>query len=419
MNKEKYTLQEVTTPALEREWLDFPKRIYKGNRNWVCPLDVDVLEVFNPSKNELFADGEAIRWVARDARGELVGRIAAFYNREKASIEEQPTGGCGFFESIDDQQVADMLFEASRMWLASRGMEAMDGPINFGQRRDWWGLLVEGYEFQPLYKNPYNPPYYKELFENYGFKNYFNQHSFIWRVNDSEANKQIFARAERLYTVPGYRVENIDMNNLEEAAESFRVIYNKAWALFSGVKPMTQEEALEMVREMKPIIDPNIIFFAYFNEEPIGFFITVPDLNRLIGKFNGKFGLRQKLRLMWDLKVRKSCDRIFGIIFGITPEFHGKGVESAIMVKYWQFLERTKNPYKSMELAWIGDFNPVMNRMIETYVCATRHKVHHLPLPVRPHEGVPPLSAPGREAPFGMICCAASLSFQREISEEF
>jgi len=107
MNKEKYTLQEVTTPALEREWLDFPKRIYKGNRNWVCPLDVDVLEVFNPSKNELFADGEAIRWVARDARGELVGRIAAFYNREKASIEEQPTGGCGFFESIDDQQVAD------------------------------------------------------------------------------------------------------------------------------------------------------------------------------------------------------------------------------------------------------------------------------------------------------------------------
>ena len=377
MNKEKYTLQEVTTPALEREWLDFPKRIYKGNRNWVCPLDVDVLEVFNPSKNELFADGEAIRWVARDARGELVGRIAAFYNREKASIEEQPTGGCGFFESIDDQQVADMLFEASRMWLASRGMEAMDGPINFGQRRDWWGLLVEGYEFQPLYKNPYNLPYYKELFENYGFKNYFNQHSFIWRVNDSEANKQIFARAERLYTVPGYRVENIDMNNLEEAAESFRVIYNKAWALFSGVKPMTQEEALEMVREMKPIIDPNIIFFAYFNEEPIGFFITVPDLNRLIGKFNGKFGLRQKLRLMWDLKVRKSCDRIFGIIFGIAPEFHGKGVESGMMRFILEKYMRTpRNHYKTIEFAWVGDFNPVMNRMIESYVCATRHKMH-------------------------------------------
>jgi len=79
---------------------------------------------------------------------------------------------------------------------------------------------------------------------------------------------------------------------------------------------------------------------------------------------------------MWDLKVRRSCDRIFGIIFGIAPEFHGKGVESAIMVKYYEFLEMTKNQYKSMELAWIGDFNPVMNRMIETYVCATKHKMH-------------------------------------------
>ena len=270
--------------------------------------------------------------------------------------------------------IRDRLFDAARMWLASRGMEAMDGPINFGQRRDWWGLLVEGYEFQPLYKNPYNPPYYKELFEGYGFRNYFNQNSYIWRVNASEANKSIFARAGRLDA--SYHVENIDMNNLEEAAENFRVIYNKAWALFSGVKPMTREEALEMVREMKPIIDPRIIFFAYFNEEPIGFFITVPDLNRLIGKFNGKFGLWQKLRLMWDLKVRRSCDRIFGIIFGIAPEFHGKGVESAIMVKYYEFLEMTKNQYKSMELAWIGDFNPVMNRMIETYVCATKHKMH-------------------------------------------
>ncbi len=374
MSEQNFTLQEVTTPALERAWLDLPKRIYRGNRNWVCPLDEDVREVFDPARNELFADGEAVRWIVRDASDQVVGRIAAFYNREKAALEEQPTGGCGFFESVDDQRVADMLFDAARLWLASRGMEAMDGPINFGQRRDWWGLLVEGYEFQPLYKNPYNPPYYKELFERYGFRNYFNQNSYIWRVNASEANKQIFARAARLDA--SYHVENIDMRNTEEAAENFRVIYNKAWALFSGVKPMTQEEALQMMRLLRPIIDPNIIFFAYYNDEPIGFFVTVPDLNRLIGGFNGKFGWWQKLQLLWKLKVRKSCDRIFGIIFGIAPEFHGKGVESAIMVKYWQFLEQTKNPYKTMELAWIGDFNPVMNRMIETYVCATKHKMH-------------------------------------------
>ena len=376
MDSQKYRLQEIAGSAAEREWLDFPKRLYRGYSNWVCPLDNDIREVFDPKRNELFEDGEAVRWVVRDASGEIVGRIAAFYNREKAALEEQPTGCCGFFECIDSQQVADMLFDAARMWLASRGMEAMDGPVNFGQRSDWWGLLVEGYEFQPLYKNPYNPSYYKELFENYGFRNYFNQHSFIWRKDTSEANRQILVRAERLYTTPGYHVEPLDMHNLEETAENFRVVYNRAWALFSGVKPMTREEALVLLRRLKPILDPEIVFFAYFNQEPIGFFVTVPDLNRLIGKFNGKFGLWQKLRLMWDLKVRRKCDRIFGIIFGIAPEYHGKGVESAIMAEYWKYLDRKDIPYKTLELAWIGDFNPVMNRMIENYVCASRHKIH-------------------------------------------
>ena len=147
---------------------------------------------------------------------------------------------------------------------------------------------------------------------------------------------------------------------------------------------------------MKSIIDPDIIIFAYFNDEPIGFFITVPDLNRLIGKFNGKFGWWQKLRLMWDLKVRRSCDRIFGIIFGITPEFHGKGVESGIMTKFWHFLEESQSRYKTMELAWIGDFNPVMNRMIQTYVCASLHKVHTTYRYLFDRDkGVPPLSAAG------------------------
>jgi len=373
----KYTLSEVKTAADRKRFLDMVDGIYAGCNAYIRPWDHDIEGVFDPGKNRLFEDGEAIRWLLCDQNGVVVGRIAAFYNRKSASqTAEQPTGGCGFFECIDSGEAAAVLFDAAREWLAARGMEAMDGPINFGQRSDWWGVLVEGFEFQPLYKNPYNLSYYKELFENYGFRNYFNQHSFIWRKDASEANRQIFARAERLYSTPGYRVEHLDMHNLEDAAENFRIIYNRAWALFSGVKPMSSPEALSMMRMLKPVLDPEIVFFAYFNDEPIGFFVTVPDLNRIIGKFNGKFGLWQKLRLMWDLKVRRKCDRIFGIIFGIAPEYHGKGVESAIMAEYWKYMDRTDIPYKTLELAWIGDFNPVMNRMIETYVCASRHKIH-------------------------------------------
>ena len=377
MDNAKYTLKEVRTKQDEREFLDLPKRIYRGNRNWVCPLDDDIISVFDPKRNEMFVDGEAIRWLAYDRNGEVAGRIAAFYNRETAALNDQPTGGCGFFEAINDQELANTLFDAARMWLASRGMEAMDGPINFGPRDSWWGVLVQGYEFQPLYANPYNPPYYKELFENYGFQNYFNQNTYIWRVYDDDINALVHERAKRVMSTPGYRFAPIDMKHLDEAAESFRLIYNQAWALFTGVKPMDREEAQHMVKTLKPIIDPNIIFFAYFNDEPIGFFIMVPDLNRLIGKFNGKLNWINKLRLMWDLKVRKSCDRIFGIIFGITPEFHGKGVESGMMRYILETYIRTnKNHYKTIEFAWIGDFNPVMNRMIETYVCATKHKMH-------------------------------------------
>ncbi len=377
MAKQIYRLHEVTTSRDEKHFLDLPKQLYKGNKSFVCPLDSDIKKIFDPQKNRLFDDGEAIRWIVFDQGNSVVGRIAAFYNREKAAIEEQPTGGCGFFESIDDEQVAHMLFEASRLWLVDKGMEAMDGPINFGQRDTWWGLLVEGFDFDPLYENPYNPSYYQAFFENYGFKNYFNQHTYIWKIFDDDVNQWVHDRAKRLHETPGYTFRTIDMSDLDGEAEKFRTIYNKAWAVFDGVKPLEKHEAEALMQTMKPIIDPEIIFFGYLNGEPISFFIMVPDLNRIIGKFNGKFGLWQKLRLMWDLKVSRSCDRIFGVIFAVTPELRGKGVESGMMQAVLdQYIRTPKNKYKTLELAWMGDFNPVMCRMVETYVGATKHKMH-------------------------------------------
>ena len=126
------------------------------------------------------------------------------------------------------------------MWLSSRGMEAMDGPINFGPRDSWWGLLVSGYEFQPLYENAYNPPYYKELFENYGFQNYFNQHTYLRRLEVGQLSDSVYERVKRLEESPGYCFKHISKKNLEQVAEDFRLVYNKAWALFSGVKAMAR-----------------------------------------------------------------------------------------------------------------------------------------------------------------------------------
>jgi GNAT superfamily N-acetyltransferase len=253
----------------------------------------------------------------------------------------------------------------------------MDGPINFGSRDAWWGLLVEGYEYEPLYTNPYHPPYYKALFENYGFQNFFNQNSYVWRAENGVLSDIALEKAHRVLANPEYQIRDIHNTDLVEAAENLRTIYNKAWALFTGVKEMSQQEAQKLMRTLRPIIDPNLIYFAYHNDQPIGFFVMVPDLNCIIGKFGGKFGLIEKLRLMWELKVRKSCDRVFGIIFGITPQFQGKGIESAIMTYILEnYIQKGRSPYKSFEFAWIGDFNPVMNKMITNYVCATKHKMH-------------------------------------------
>ena len=209
------------------------------------------------------------------------------------------------------------------------------------------------------------------------FQNYFNQNTYVWRAESGVLSEIALEKARRVLSNPEYQIRDVSNTDLSQAAEHLRIIYNKAWALFTGVKPMSEAEAQKLMRTLKPIIDPNLIYFAYHNDEPIGFFVMVPDLNCVIGKFNGRFGIIEKLRLMWELKVRKSCDRVFGIIFGITPEFQGKGIESAIMTYILEnYVQTGRSHYKSFEFAWIGDFNPVMNKMIERYVCATRHKMH-------------------------------------------
>ena len=374
--KNEFTLEEVLSPKQKQEFLSMARKIYKGNPYWVQPLDNDIEAVFDPQRNRLFEAGEAIRWIVRDANGVPVGRIAAFYNRDQAAVEEQPTGGCGFFESIDSQEVANILFDAARDWLASKGMEAMDGPVNFGNRDEWWGCLVDGFELQPLYANPYNHPYYQKLFETYGFQNYFNQFTYKRDLQVGQFNDTVYQRVKRLKETPGYRFAHIDKRNLQQVADDFRMIYNKAWANFPGVRPMTREAAQALMKTMKPIIDEKLIYFAYFNEEPVGFFIMVPDLNRVIGRFHGKMTLLNKLRLLYLLKCTRQADRVFAIIFGVAPEFHGRGIEAGIMHEFEQSVARGEIHYKTLELAWMGDFNPVMVRMVENYVCAVKNKTH-------------------------------------------
>jgi hypothetical protein len=348
-------LLQVLDANSPREFLKVPLNIYKNDPHFIRPLDKDINDVFDPKKNKAFRFGEAVRWILKDEEGNLVGRIAAFvYKKYKNKGDEQKTGGIGFFECINDQQAADMLFDVSKHWLMQRGMEAMDGPINFGERDRWWGLVVEGFK-PPIYLMNYNLPYYKELFENYGFKNFYNQicwHMFV----DTQLNEKFLAQADKYNALPDYAAVSIKKNDLKKFAADFCTVYNKAWSGHEGNKQMNKEVAFKLFKSMKPVIDERLIWFVYHKNEPIAFWINLPEMNQIFKYFNGKFGLIEKLKLLW-MKRKGLNDKFTGIVFGVIPEYQGKGIDYYMITEGAKVIQNKTN-YQELELQWQGDFNP-------------------------------------------------------------
>ena len=209
-------LSEVLTLAQAREFLEFPVRLYAGDPNYVRPLDQDIETVFNREKNKYFRHGELIRWLLVDGAGKTLGRVAAFVNERTAHTFAQPTGGMGFFDCVDDQAAADMLLNGCRAWLLARGMQAMDGPINFGDRDQWWGLLIDNFG-PPLYTQNYNKPYYRRLLETYGFQLYFNQFTYFRKVA-APLTPEYQEKASVLFQDPNYSFEHLRVKNLSKYA---------------------------------------------------------------------------------------------------------------------------------------------------------------------------------------------------------
>ncbi len=348
---------EVNTPRLRAAFLEVNVRLYADDPNYIRPLDKDVEEVFDPAKNKAFRFGEAIRWILMDENGEKIGRIAAFVNsRYRTKGDQYPVGGIGFFDCVNDQSAANLLFDTAKDWLVARGMEGMDGPINFGERDRWWGLIVEGFQ-PPLYCMNYNKPYYRQLFEGYGFKPFFDQICFGLDPT-KEISQKLLDRHAIIKQDPAFKAIYINKHQLEKFAHDFTTIYNKAWAGHGGLKEMREEVAIALFKRMKPVMDEKIVWFVYYNEDPIGFFINIPDLNQWFKYLNGKFSWWHKLKFLY-IKHTRPNKRFTGIIFGVIPEFQGKGVD-AYLINEAKFVIQALQRYTYYELQWIGDFNPKM-----------------------------------------------------------
>jgi hypothetical protein len=369
-------LIEVKDAQSARDFIRVNNLINKDNPAYIYPLEKDIHDTFSKEKNKAFRAGEVTRWILKDEKGNLVGRIAAFVNKKyKNKGDDVPIGGVGFFDCIDNQEAADMLFDVAKHWLMQKGMQAMDGPINFGERDRWWGLVIKGHDRPSLYCMNFNPPYYQHLFENYGFRNFYNQLCYGIKADTMLAPK-FFERHKLASADPGFSASYIKKNQLEKFAKDFTIIYNKAWAGHGGLKQMEEKVVRKMFEKMKPIMDEKINWFAYYKGDPIAVWINLPDINQWFKYLKGKFGPLAKLKFLWKKTTVKNT-KFNGLVFGVVPEFQGKGIDSYIVVEGAKVIQGLtlnekgeyqlgKLRYEDYEMQWIGEFNPKMINVVES-----------------------------------------------------
>jgi len=351
---------------------NLPKEIYRNDSNWVCPLREEIEQIFDPQKNKLFEQGDAQRWIVIKGK-KPVGRIAAFYSKKESEKWEQPTGGIGFFECIDDIETATFLFDTAKNWLQSNGMEAMDGPGNFGENFYHTGLLVDGFVAQG-YGMPYHKSYYKDLWEIFGFKLFFKQFSYHFDLK-AEFPERFWKVADRVVNTSDVECRHFRFDEKEKFIKDVVDIYNETWESFrEESSSLTYDDVYAAFMDAKDIIEEELIWFVYKNGEPACFMVMIPDANQILIHLNGELNFWSKLKFLYH-KKRKTINRTRSFVMGIKPKFQRLGLESAMFWNLKPVFEKLDH-YMEVELSWSGDFNPRVLSLYEA-VGAKRKKTHH------------------------------------------
>ena len=337
--------------------------IYKDDENWIPHIQQDVETVFNPERNSYHQRGEIERFILKKDN-KTIGRIAVFYSTKKNDKDPLKTGGIGFFECINNQEAANLLFETAVAWLKERNIEAMDGPINFGEKEKYWGLMVEGFDKQTIYGQNYHLSYYKSLFENFGFKVYYNQHVYCKNLREPYPQK-FYERAERIKSRSDFSIDHMKNYDFKKYAQYFVEVYNAAWGTHHTFKPLKVEQAEKMFKKMKAIIDQRLIWFGFYKETPICFFIGIPDANQYLKYAHGNLNMIGKLKFLFHKTFNKS-NTVAALVFGVIPKFQKLGLESALANHTTD--KMLEDGYTQVVQSWIGDFNPKMIKVCESFL---------------------------------------------------
>jgi len=357
MTRRELYAEEVRSEQDLMTFIRFPWKIYQDDRHWVPPLIKDLLSKFSP--NHPFRSHSEMILLLAYKEGEIAGRIAGIIDHHYIEFHQDKVGFFGFFESAADAEVAEILLSRVGAWLKEHGMERMMGPMN-PSTNDECGLLIEGFDASPCLMMPYNPRYYPSLLEGFGLKKAMDLYAYWVEASPSFHDRLIRLAGKLRQREPQLHVRPIDLRHFDEELKIVKEIYNLAWSKNWGFVPLTEEEIDDLAKNLKPLVVPDLVLFAYWGEEPVGFSVSLPDYNEVLKHLNGKVGLLGGLKfLYYSKKIRK----VRVMLLGVKHAFQKKGVEGLL---YFETFKRgTQKGYYQAECSWILEKNLLMQHGIE------------------------------------------------------
>ena len=369
MTRQELYVEEIKNQQDLIAFIRFPWKIYQGDRYWVPPLIKDQLSKFSP--NHPFRSHSEMIFFLAYREGKIVGRIAGIIDHNYIEFHQEKVGFFGFFESIPDAEVVEILFSRVAGWLKGHGMERMAGPMN-PSTNDECGLLIEGFDSSPCLMMPYNPQYYPSLVEGLGLKKAMDLYAY-WLEKSTFLEGRLTRIMERsMRKEPQLWVRPINLRHFDEELKIVKEIYNQAWSKNWGFVPLTEEEIDDLGKNLKPLVVPDLVLFAYLGKEPIGFSVSIPDYYEVLKHLNGKIGLLGGLKFLYYSRKIKT---IRVMLLGVKQAFRKKGVEGLL---YLETLKRgIKKGYPQAECSWVLENNPLMQHGLEA-MGGKRYKTYRI-----------------------------------------
>jgi len=348
---------QVKSPNELQEFINLPYRLYKEDPVWVAPLRSEQQSQFVPAKNPMLNHCTYTLFLAMD-NGTCIGRISAFLDHLALGHWKQPIGLFGSFECINDPDAANMLFSTARDWLRSKGMTSMRGPWSFASQE--WGLVVEGFTPSPVILAPYNPPYYNDLLNQFGFSKAKDLMVYVIDAREGYAiPPRILELTEKVAKRYNVHTRAVDMHNLEADVMTITRLANESISDNWGFYPVTDEEARTMAHDLKQIINPKAVIIAETaGGQPIGFAMTLPDVNVILKGLKGSllpFGWLKMLAKLPHLNQYRMW------ALGVIPEYQGKAIDTLLYRATYEAIYTNKI---RLEINYVLEDNDRMNNAL-------------------------------------------------------